>query len=275
MTSAPRYVFFGTPRFAAIILNILISAGIPPMALVCNPDRPLGRKKIVTAPPTKQLIAGTEIAVLQPEAFDENFTRAVAAMDADFFVVAAYAKIIPGAVIALPRQGVVGVHPSLLPKYRGASPIQSAILNGETETGVTIYRMDEKMDHGPILASATTLMDSLTIQYPTLEEKLAVMGGGLLVQTIPALITRNIPAHAQNDAAATYTKKFTTADAFVDEVKENPKTALRKINAFAPEPGAWTIRNGKRVKLLKAEMRGGRLHPLVIQEDGGTPMSTT
>jgi methionyl-tRNA formyltransferase len=139
-----RYVFFGTPRFAEIVLRKLLDAGMPPVALVCNPDRPVGRKKIVTSPPTKTLATNnrTPIEILQPEKLDEAFMEQLQTLRPDFFVVAAYAKIIPKAVLAIPRLGTLGVHPSLLPKYRGASPIQSVILNGERETGVTIYAMD-------------------------------------------------------------------------------------------------------------------------------------
>ena len=270
-----KYIFFGTPRFAEIVLDRLIAAGMPPVALVCNPDRPAGRKKIITPPPTKQLVAahGAAIPLLQPEKLDEYFMETLRGFDADIFVVAAYGKILPGAVLGIPRLGVVGVHPSLLPKYRGASPIQSVILNGETETGVTLYWMDEKMDRGPIIASARVPMDSLRIQYPELEEQLAALGGDILLRTMPDIAAGKAARNMQDEAAATYTKKFTTEDAFVDESKEAPEAILRKINAFTPEPGAWTVRNGARMKLLKAELRAGKLSLLTVQREGGAAYS--
>ncbi|MDP2598520.1 MAG: methionyl-tRNA formyltransferase, partial [Candidatus Liptonbacteria bacterium] len=152
-----KYVFFGTPEFAAIVLDKLISAGFPPSAVVCNPDRPVGRKKIITPPATKSqiMVRGSrfmdEIKILQPEKLDSGFEHQISNIKPEFGIVAAYAKIIPKNIIELFPKGVIGVHPSLLPKYRGASPIQSAILDGEKEAGVTLYLLDEKMDHGPIL----------------------------------------------------------------------------------------------------------------------------
>ncbi|MBI2594734.1 MAG: methionyl-tRNA formyltransferase, partial [Candidatus Colwellbacteria bacterium] len=138
--TSTRYVFFGTPRFAAIILEKLINTGIPPVALVCNPDKPVGRKQVITPPPTKTCILKQEsriknkIQIFQPEELgmirDSLFT-----LQPDVFIVAAYAKILPKKILEIPRLGTIGVHPSLLPKYRGPSPIQSAILAGEEETG--------------------------------------------------------------------------------------------------------------------------------------------
>ncbi len=271
-----KYVFFGTPRFAEIILERLLRADMPPVALVCNPDRPTGRKKVITPPPTKRLVLSrgaenSRIKIFQPEKLDEYFIGELAALGVDFFLVAAYAKIIPRAVLDVPRLGVIGVHPSLLPKYRGASPIQSAILNGERETGVTLYLMDTKMDHGPILAHDAIPVDSLKTNYCELEEKLANLGAALLIKTLPAFVGGKLMPEAQNEREATYTKKFATEDGFVDGTKESPEEIVRKINALTPEPGVWTVRNGKRVKLLKAEVRGNALRPLLVQEEGRKP----
>ncbi len=268
-----RYVFFGTPRFAEIVLRRLMDAGMPPAAVVSNPDRPAGRKKIVTAPPVKQVAAAAGIPVIQPEALDGDAVQTLQSLHADLFVVAAYAKIIPRGVLAIPRLGAVGVHPSLLPKYRGASPIQSAILNGEQETGVTIYMMDQKMDHGPILMAERTALDSLRTDYRSLEETLAGIGAKLLLRVVPQLADGAVTTHVQDEAAATYTKKFRTEDGFIDTAKEAPEAVVRKINALTPEPGAWTLKDGKRVKLLKAEARDGVLHLTRIQEEGGVPRS--
>ena len=177
----------GLPRS---FLNGLISDGFVPAALVCNPDRPLGRKKIVTPPPTKQLILDKELStlVLQPEKLDDEFVAQLRALAPDFFVVAAYAKIIPRAVLSVSTSGTLGTHPSLLPAYRGASPIQSVILAGETKTGSTIYAMDEKMDHGAIFAQEEIPLDALMTDYRTLEEQLAKLSARLLAKTIPALL---------------------------------------------------------------------------------------
>jgi methionyl-tRNA formyltransferase len=278
-----KYIFFGTPRFAEIILRGLLRQGIPPMALVCNPDRPVGRKKIVTPPPTKELITKNSVptAILQPEKLDEVFVARLKELQPDFFVVAAYAKIIPKTVLDIPRLGTLGVHPSLLPKYRGASPIQSVILDGAAaETGVTIYLMDEKMDHGPMIDVAKFPLDGLKTPYLELERKLAETGSALLIRTIPAFMDGTIHPEAQDETRASYTRKFTTEDGFVAEKEleaamegDAPKAEaiIRKINAFHEEPGVWTTRNGKRLKLLQAEIQNGVLLPQTVQEEGGKP----
>src|SRR3990167_11243060 len=150
-----RYIFFGTPRFAATVLEKLIDGGIPPTVLVCNPDRPLGRKKIITSPPTKQLIVNRklQVEVFQPESKSElSAIGDVLFANADFGVVAAYAQIIPQEVIDKAKLGIIGVHPSLLPKLRGASPIQTAILEGHEKTGVNLFILDKDVDHGSVIA---------------------------------------------------------------------------------------------------------------------------
>jgi len=277
-----KYVFFGTPRFAEIVLSGLISNGFLPAAIVCNPDRPLGRKKIVTPPPTKRLVMDKKLStlVLQPEKLDDELVTQLRALAPDFFVVAAYAKIIPRAVFSVPRLGTLGTHPSLLPAYRGASPIQSVILAGETQTGSTIYAMDEKMDHGAIFAQEEIPLDALTTDYLTLEEQLATLSAKLLIKTIPPLLDGSATPLTQDESHASFTKKFITENGFVEPSEldaaiegNSDKTELivRIIHALNPEPGAWTIQNGKRIKLLEAKMDGGALKLITIQEEGQRP----
>lgn len=279
-----RFVFFGTPEFAVAVLGKLIAVGFLPAAVVCNPDRPVGRKHVIAPPPVKLLILKHEtrnMAVLQPEKLDAVFRFQVSDFKPDFAVVAAYAKIIPKEILDIPRLGTIGVHPSLLPKYRGATPIQSAILNGEGETGVTLFLLDEKMDHGPMLAQKGLRAGSK--KYGELLLELAELGGDLLVETIPKFLAGEITPQDQDHSQATYTKKFTTDDGFVDEKdvleaesgahSEKARTIERKIRALNPEPGVWTFRNGKRTKLLGAEIRDNRLCLTKIQEEGGVPRS--
>jgi methionyl-tRNA formyltransferase len=278
-----RYIFFGTPRFAKIVLDALLRANMPPpVALVCNPDRPVGRKKIITAPETKKRIQNpesgirNEIEILQPEKIDNDFAEQLRNRRPDFFIVAAYAKIMPKIVLDIPELGSLGIHPSLLPKYRGTSPIQSAILGGEKETGVTIYHMDEKADHGPILAHcASRIANGET--YLQLEEELAELGGKLLVETVPKFMNGEIKDVAQDENAATFTKKFGIQDGFVapEDLEdaesgdpEKTETIFRKIRALNPEPGAWTMRDGKRLKLLEAKIAGNALRLTVTQREG-------
>ncbi len=278
----PRYIFFGTPRFAEIVLEGLIAAGMPPAAVVCNPDRPTGRKHVITSPPTKMLAIRTspDIDVIQPERIDEPFMRRIEKLRPELFIVAAYAKILPAAVLAISRHGTLGVHPSLLPLYRGASPIQSVILAGETRTGATIYLMDEKMDHGPIVAQKELAFDPLATNYETLEWELAALSATLLERAIPQVIAGTVRPAVQDGSRATFTKKFTTENGFVkdteldaaqDGASDKAELIVRTVNALNPEPGAWTVRNGKRIKLLAARMDGGALTLTETQEEGQRP----
>jgi methionyl-tRNA formyltransferase len=279
MAANMKYVFFGTPRFAEIVLRGLIDAELVPAALVCNPDRPIGRKHIVTPSPTKQLMADKKLstAVLQPEKLDSAFVQQLDSLEPDFFVVAAYAKIIPASVLAIPRLGTLGTHPSLLPAYRGASPIQSAILAGESVTGSTIYRMDEKMDHGAIFTQKELPLDALTTDYLALEKQLATLSAGLLIKTIPALLDGTISPKAQDESHVSFTKKFTIENGFIEYSELDAAIAgnsdkaefiVRAINALNPEPGVWTVKDGKRIKLLEARMDRTALRLIKIQEEG-------
>lgn len=275
-----KYIFFGTPRFAEIVLEGLADAGMLPAAIVCNPDRPVGRTHVITPPPTKLLAIkiSPDIDIIQPEKIDETFLKRLQALEPDFAIVAAYAKILPESVLKIPRLGTLGVHPSLLPKFRGPSPIQSTILAGDPETGTTIYVMDEKTDHGPILAQGKIpLLPAAT--YPELEEVLAKLGAKLLTQTIPDFLAQKTTPQPQDESEATHTKKFKTEDGFVSpEELEQPDKALamlRKINALNPEPGVWTMLQGKRVKLLAAEMTADMtLRLLETQKEGERPKRT-
>lgn len=266
-TTKFKYAFFGTPEFAKIVLEELITAGFPPYTVVCNPDRPVGRKKIITAPPTKVLAKKYEISVAQPETKEDipNFLGD----SFDFFIVAAYSKILPKYVIDLPKLGVIGVHPSLLPKYRGATPIQSALLAGETETGTSLFMIDEKVDNGPILAAKKLSIEHN--DYKTLENRLAHLSGQLLAEILPSFIAGKIKSQPQNDDEATFTKKFSSEDGQVDLTKDDPVIIERKIRALGAEPGVWAIKDGRRAKLLKAELENGQLKLRRIQFEGGIP----
>jgi methionyl-tRNA formyltransferase len=272
-----RFAFFETPAFAATVLQRLINGNAVPAVVIANPDRPAGRKKIITPPPTKILAEKHGIKVFQPEQLSAQAFRSEVG-EIDFAVVAAYAKILPKEILDIPRLGIIGVHPSLLPKYRGASPIQSAILTGETETGVTLYRVDEKVDHGAILSQTACPIGHEG--YLELEEKLANLGGELLLQTIPKFFKGEIIPKPQDESKATYTKKFKTEDGFVSpEDLERAKnfggsiaSAIHyKIRALNPEPGVWTIIRNKRVKLITSAILGGMLSPQIIQKEGGRP----
>jgi methionyl-tRNA formyltransferase len=279
-----RYIFFGTPEFAAIVLQRLLDAGLPPLAVVCNPDRPVGRKKLLTPPPVKRLIANSKghIEILQPEKLNEIRDK-LYAMRPKLFIVAAYAKIIPQGILDIPSHGTLGVHPSLLPRLRGASPIQSAILTGEPQTGVSLYAMDAEMDHGPVYASERLAdYDADRDTTATLLPRLAALGGEMLTKLLHKTNDGLPPATAQDHERATLTRKFRTEDAFIEPEDlaqalagdaERAKAVHRAIRAFDPEPGAWTIRDGKRLKLLAARLEDAKLVLTRIQYEGKTPVT--
>ncbi len=273
-----RFVFFGTPDFAEIVLRKMIEGECKPDLVICNPDRPFGRKKIITPPPTKVLAKEYKIEVWQLEKLDaESFAKKVDGVD--FAVVAAYAKIIPQSIVDYPRLGTIGVHPSLLPKYRGASPIQTVILEGEKETGVSLYSMDAKVDHGPILAQRKTIIGPHE-NYLQLEKRLAEMGGDLLAETLADFSSGKIKVKVQDESEATLTKKFVTQDAFIDFEnleaaqagdKEKSMEIPRKVRAFVFEPGAWTTINKKRVRILETDIVDKKLKLRKIQVEGEKP----
>ncbi len=274
-----NYVFFGTPRFAEIILGHLIEASMPPVLVVTNPDRPAGRKQILTPPPVKALADKHGIPVLQPESF-ANFRSQISNFKFDFAVLASYGKIIPQEVIDLFPRGIIVVHPSLLPKYRGATPIQSTLLSGDERTGTSLILMDEKVDHGPTLAERALEFPISNFQFSKLHDALAELSASLLVGTLPGFERGEVTPVPQDESEATYTKKFSSEDAFVDHgdlekaEQEGGETAVlidRKIRALNPEPGVWTIEDGKRMKLLEGEIRDGTLKLKKIQREGGNP----
>lgn len=270
--NTPRFVFFGTPDFAATVLDGLIAAGMVPVAVVMNPDRPFGRRKELAPPPVKKFIldSGVAMPMLQPEALDDAFITELKALDAEVGVLAAYGKIVPRAVFDLFPKGIVVVHPSLLPKYRGATPIQSAILAGEENTGTTLFIMDEKVDHGPTLASdLMPIADSDT--YTTLARKLAEASARLLIDTLPQYLSGAIVPQAQDESGATYTKKFKSEDGLVDQKKDAPEKVWRMVRALNPEPGVWCIEGGRRKKILNAKIADGKFVVTKFQFEGELP----
>ncbi len=261
-----KYIFLGTPTFATIILEKLINSGFPPVLLVCNPDKPVGRNKIITPPPIKSIAENNDIKVWQPQKLDLNSwnSKLKEIGDVDVAIIAAYSKIISKDILDTLNGKFIGVHPSLLPKHRGASPIQQTILDGDAETGVTLFFVDEKVDHGKIISN-TKYQTSSNDTYKLLEDKLARISGELLLSLLQNPNTDKLGAEEQNHIKATLTKKFKTEDGLVDLKKDNSEIIARKIRALNPEPGVYTIQNnsppafagmaqsGKRLKLLEVK----------------------
>lgn len=265
-----RYIFFGTPRFAAFALEELIRGGMPPLLVVSNPDRPTGRKQTPTAPPAKTIAEKAGIPVLQPEKLDTNFIERLRKYDADCFLAAAYGKILPEELFAMPKKGTLGIHPSLLPRHRGASPIQAAILAGDAATGVTFFLLDKEVDHGPVLGQETLVLRGEET-YREIEEALAVMGARLTLALLPRYLAGKLSPAPQDHTQATFTKKFKTEDGFIEIGKDDPEVIARKVRALAEEPGVYTMQEGKRLKLLAVEKRPEGWIATKIQREGKTP----
>lgn len=250
-----KYIFFGTPEFAAIILGKLINTAYTPIAVICNPDEPVGRKKILISPPVKVLAEKFNLSVFQLKKLQDNqeFVKELKNLEPDLAIIAAYGKILPKEILDIPSHGFLNVHPSLLPKYRGASPIQYAILNGDSETGVTIMKIDEKMDHGPILAISKLQITNPKITYVELSQKLAELGADLLIKTIPDYIFRKLKSVEQDHSKATYTKIIKKEDGKINWSK-NADEIERMTRGYYPWPSAWTNWNGKILKILETEL---------------------
>ncbi len=233
------FVFFGTNRFSAAVMEKLISAGFVPDALVTAPDAPAGRKKILTPSPAKLIARQHGIPVLQPESLkkDPDIADEISSHRPEFGVVAAYAKLIPQSMLDLfPRQ-VLNVHPSLLPLWRGASPIENAIMHGDAQTGVTIILLDRDMDHGPILAQEQTPIGP-DEYFESLYGRLAMQGADLLIRTIPQWLQNKISPVAQHHDRATFSTKLSWVDGKIRH-DMTIRDAYNRVRALSQEPGTW------------------------------------
>ena len=244
-----RIIFFGTPEYATPYFKVLHRAGLSPIAAITQPDRPVGRKQVITPTPVKALAQEIGIPVLQPENVNnEQFLRTLREYKSDLFVVVAFGQILSKDLLSIPVSAI-NVHPSLLPRHRGPAPLQETILQGDTETGVTIMLMDEKMDHGPILAQVRFDVDR-NETLSSLKDKTHIAGVELLIRTIQNIST--IKPTEQDHSQATYTRLLTRDSGNIDFTSVTAQHADRMIRALNPWPGTWTEWRGKRIKLLQA-----------------------
>lgn len=242
----------GTPEFAVPSLERLISDGHEVAAVFTQPDKPAGRGKHLHTPPVKLSALSLGIPVHQPAKIKTNEeVRAIfEAISPDACVVAAYGKILPGWLLAIPRLGCINVHASLLPKYRGAAPINWAIANGERETGVTIMQMDAGMDTGPMLAKrGITIGDEATA--PELSSRLAQLGAELLSETLPRIERGEVKPEPQDESSATYAPMLKREDGLIDWQMSAGEIANR-VRAFQPWPGTYTSFRGSRLIIWRA-----------------------
>jgi methionyl-tRNA formyltransferase len=250
-----KIVYMGTPLFAVAPLEALIDKRYNVVLAVTQPDRSAGRGEKMQSPPVKTAALSRGIPVLQPERVRGNaeFFRELEKAEPDLIVVAAYGKILPMEILKLPPMGCVNIHASLLPKYRGAAPIHHAVINGETETGVTLMHMSEGMDEGDIIASRRIEIGRKTTE--TLFAELSALGAGLLADTAPYIESGRAKRIPQDSAAATYAPMLSKADAMVNFSK-SPEEIERLIRGMNSRPGAWAKYRGKTMKLFAAEAVG-------------------
>jgi methionyl-tRNA formyltransferase len=260
-STKPTFAFFGTPDIAVTALEEMATFGYLPSLVVCNPDALVGRKQILTPPPVKVWAETRGIPVIQPTTL-KNREELISLTNRtfDFFVVLAYGKIMPAWLIELPTYGTINAHPSLLPKFRGASPIRSTLLHDFSACGVTIIQMDRELDHGPILTQQAVPLYDQPIPGLELDSILAKISGCLLVDVMQRIPLSQISPTPQDHAAATFCTKISKDMAELDIDPANLPTdaealaVYRKICAFDGWPETFFIHNGKRVKIKSARL---------------------
>jgi methionyl-tRNA formyltransferase len=269
-----NYVFFGGAEFSLYVLDELEKAGMLPTIVVTTPDKPQGRGLVLTPTPVKEWALKRGIPVSAPAKLDANFSATLYEMvkknACTVFIVAAYGKIIPQSVLDIPSRKTLNVHPSLLPHYRGASPLQSAMLDDMKNTGVTIMRIDELMDHGPIVVQKKITIDEWP-PYAFFEETMAREGGRLLASILPDWIAGKITETPQDENAATFTKKIKKEDGLIDFATD-PYSNFRKIQAYQEWPTAYffTDKPGAKKTKIRVKITRARWVPSTNNASAGS-----
>jgi len=246
-----RIVFAGTPDFAATALNALINAGYNVVGVYSQPDRPAGRGRKLVPSPVKQVALDAGIPVFQPVSLKpEDAQQELAALKPDVMIVAAYGLILPKAVLDIPTHGCLNIHASLLPRWRGAAPIQRAIAAGDAETGITIMQMDEGLDTGDMLLKTSTPIHA-DDTGGSLHDRLADLGGKAIVEALVQLANRELAPEPQNDADANYAHKLSKEEGHIDWSRSAIEIE-RLIRAFNPWPGTFTDLGEQRIRLHQA-----------------------
>lgn len=271
-----KTAFFGTSQFSVYVLESLKKNGFIPDIIITGEDKPKGRNLTITPPPVKIWAEKNKILFYQPKTLKDGVLLETLKKDSwDVFIVASYGKIIPKEIIDLPENKTLNIHPSLLPKLRGASPIQSSILT-EEKTGVTIMLLDEEMDHGPIVAQEEVFIQNWPPKAEELQKILAEKGAEILYQILPNWFSGKIKPIPQNHSEATYTKKIQKEDGLID-LEDYPQENYRKIQAYTPWPSAYFFleHKGKKIRVIikEAKLKDGKLEIIKILPEGKKEMS--
>lgn len=269
-----KLAFFGTFPLAEEVLDALEVAELTPQLVVAGKDR-LDRKKNIIPSPEKAWALARGIPVLQPEKIDDAFLSELQKDTWDAFIVASYGKILPKALLDIPKSGTINLHPSLLPKLRGPSPIRSAILNDEKEVGVSIMILDDKMDHGPLIGQKIVPVPEWPPRGTELDAILAREGAQLLAEVLPKYFAGEIMPKEQDHSQATYCTIFTRTDGEID-LKDDAYRNLLKIRAFDGWPGTFAFfdRNGEKVRvvIIDAHVENGKLILDIVKPEGKPAM---
>ena len=266
----------GTPDFAVPVLSRLVEAEHDIAAVYSQPDRPSGRGRKLVPTPTKRFAEERGLEVRQPKSLrPEDECEALASLSPEVVVVAAYGLFLPPEALEVPPLGCLNIHPSLLPRYRGPSPVVSAILNGDSETGVTIMKLDEGMDSGPILAQERVSIDEEETA-PELTRRLFDLGAGLLVETLPGWASGDIQETPQDEIRATFTSLVKKEDGQINWTHDADRIA-RMVRAYEPWPGTFTHWEDKLLKILDATSMTGDARPgqVVALNDGRIGIGTS
>ena len=264
----PNFVYFGTPTVASETLSRLLAHGFVPKLIVTSPDAPRGRGLVLTPSPVKAMAIENGIPYITPERLDEATIAEIASYDCDVGICVAYGKIFPEALINSFTKGVLNVHYSLLPRHRGATPLEAALLAGDSETGVTVQKMVKALDAGDIVAQERTTIDG-TETARELRPRLIALGAELLVETLPGYLDGSITSVAQDSTEATHAGKLKKEDGLIDlftDAQEN----WRKYRAYDDTIGTYLVRNGKRIKIITADYQNGSFTPLRVVPEGKT-----
>ena len=262
-----RILFAGTPDFALASLRALCDSGVVPEAVYTQPDRPAGRGRKLASSPVKKYAQEQNIAVRQPESLkNSDVVIEMAEFNADILIVAAYGLILPQAILDLPRRGCLNVHASLLPRWRGAAPVQAAILAGDFETGVSLMQMTAGLDCGPVFTKRSLQIGD-TETAGELHDRLASLGGTMLCEHLRDILGGNLTAEPQDERLVTYAGKISKSDAVMNW-NDTAADLLRQVRAYNPAPGAFFDIGGDRVKCWAAEVVAG------AGEAAGTVLAT-
>ncbi|MHB8511362.1 MAG: methionyl-tRNA formyltransferase [Actinomycetota bacterium] len=261
-----RIVFFGTPEVAAVSLRALIDSSFEVVGVVTQPDRPKGRSGEPVAPPTKVIALENALHVLQPESPKEpSFAEELSALNPDCCAVVAYGHLLPREVLRVPAKGTINAHFSLLPRYRGAAPVQRAIMAGETKTGVSVFLLEPTLDTGPVIEQVEMPIEEQDTTG-TLLERLANLGAASLLRALASIEDGSYVAIPQDDSLASPAPKIRPEEAHIDW--NSPASDIRNlIRAMNPSPGAFTSHADRRLKVWSADVVSGSYEPGTIAKD--------